>query len=27
MMLMLDALGGEGTAHFEDMPVEDTYLR
>lgn len=26
MMIMLDALGGEGTAHFEDMPVEDTWL-
>ena len=26
MMLMLDALGGQGTAHLEDMPVEDTYL-
>ena len=26
MMIMLDALGGQGTAHFEDMPVEDTYL-
>jgi manganese/iron transport system substrate-binding protein len=25
MMIMLDALGGEGTAHFEDMAVEDTY--
>jgi manganese/iron transport system substrate-binding protein len=26
MMIMLDALGGQGTAIFEDMPVEDTYL-
>ena len=25
MMIMLDALGGQGTAIFEDMPVEDTY--
>jgi manganese/iron transport system substrate-binding protein len=26
MIVMLDALGGQGTKHFEDMPVEDTYL-
>ena len=26
MTLMLDALGGQGTAIFEDMAVEDTYL-
>jgi ABC-type Zn uptake system ZnuABC Zn-binding protein ZnuA len=26
MMIMLDALGGQGTAVFEDMPVADTYL-
>jgi manganese/iron transport system substrate-binding protein len=26
MMVMLDALGGRGTALFEDMPVADTYL-
>jgi manganese/iron transport system substrate-binding protein len=26
MMVMLDALGGQGTAWFEDMPVGDTYL-
>jgi ABC-type Zn uptake system ZnuABC Zn-binding protein ZnuA len=26
MIIMLDALGGQGTAVFEDMPVVDTYL-
>jgi manganese/iron transport system substrate-binding protein len=25
MMIMLDALGGQGTEIFEDMPVQDTY--
>jgi manganese/iron transport system substrate-binding protein len=27
MIVMLDALGGQGTEIFEDMPVEDTYQR
>ena len=26
MTIMMDALGGQGTASFEDMPVEDTWL-
>jgi len=26
MMIMMDALGGQGTAIFEDMPVADTWL-
>ncbi len=26
MIIMMDALGGQGTAIFEDMPVEDTWL-
>jgi manganese/iron transport system substrate-binding protein len=26
MTIMMDALGGQGTAIFEDMPVEDTWL-
>jgi hypothetical protein len=25
MIIMLDALGGQGTAIFDDMPVVDTY--
>jgi hypothetical protein len=26
MTVMLDALGGQGSALFEDMAAEDTYL-
>jgi hypothetical protein len=26
MIIMLDALGGQGTEFFEDMPVEDTWV-